>query len=175
MIRITSETWKYGFSALVVLLIVGSDLVSKYFVQHFLPRGREIPLVTEHLHLVHVHNLGAAFGLFSGLDARIRFLFFTVVIIIASIVLIELIRQTSVKNLSEVTAFAAILGGALGNFINRLTIGHVTDFISVHWKSVYHFPAFNFADIAICLGIGTLLLLNFTKNNNKMLKDSIHA
>ena len=64
-----------------------------------------------------------------------------------------MIRNNSNTKRAENFALALILGGAIGNLANRLWLGYVTDFIDFHWRSIYHFPAFNVADVAICLGV----------------------
>lgn len=166
---------KLSFAAPVVLFITMVDLVTKFMVQRQIAVDEEILLVKNHLRLIHVHNYGSAFGLFSHLSSDIRFWFFTIVFIVAVIVLIRLMRDTDIANNLELLAFASILGGAVGNFTNRIFNGHVTDFISVHWKSTYFFPAFNFADIAICAGVGILLLRGFLSNSKIINKELSHA
>ena len=65
----------------------------------------------------------------------------------------------------KIAAFSFILSGAIGNYINRLHLGYVVDFIDIHWAETYHWPAFNIADIAIVFGVICLILMDFRKEN----------
>ncbi|MEJ2683343.1 MAG: signal peptidase II [Candidatus Sulfobium sp.] len=124
------------------------DQSTKYFV-----RTSMAPLDVIHvlpvLNLVHVRNVGSAFGLFRSLGNT----FFIVVAACASLFIALLI----VKDRSNGTAFSLILGGALGNLADRIMYGHVVDFLDLH-AGRYHWPAFNIADSALTAGI-TLLLV----------------
>lgn len=101
------------------------------------------------LNLVHVRNVGSAFGLFRSLGNT----FFIVVAACASLFIALMI----VKDRKDGAAFSMILGGALGNLADRVMYGHVVDFLDLH-AGRYHWPAFNIADSALTAGI-TLLLV----------------
>jgi signal peptidase II len=164
MTRKIRQNRKLFITTGLVLLVSLVDLFSKSLVRRHLAVGEEIVLYQNHLDFVHVRNFGSAFGMFSQLPNGIRLLFFTVVFLIAVVILIKLIRETNLGNVPNLLAYTAILGGAFGNFANRVFNGHVTDFISFHWKSAYFFPAFNVADIAICTGVGLLIIRNVSSN-----------
>jgi signal peptidase II len=83
--------------------------------------------------------------------------FFAVIAVAASVLLTVWIYRVSQRNLREAFALAFILGGALGNLYDRILLGHVVDFIVVHYQD-YYWPAFNLADSAICLGAAVLIL-----------------
>lgn len=127
-----------------VLLI---DRISKYLVANLLEEGQSIPLIRGIVHLTYVRNTGAAFGILSGQ----RF-FFIAVTLVAVMLLIIYARQVKGNGLLQV-AFGLLLGGAVGNLIDRLVYVAVIDFIDFRiW------PVFNFADMAIVIGVALFAL-----------------
>ena len=134
---------------IVAALVVALDQVSKLWIRANSPR---IELLPGFLDLVHVENYGSAFGLL----ANQTFLLTT--ISIASLLIILLfLRYLSPATTLSMVSIGLILGGAVGNLIDRLRFGYVTDFIDIHLQNFFHWPAFNFADAAITVGIFTLL------------------
>jgi signal peptidase II len=108
------------------------------------------------LEITRLHNTGAAFSFLADAAGWQRWLFTALALIVSIVLTLWLSRiERSAKVLA--CAVALILGGALGNVIDRLRLGHVIDFIYAHWDQHY-FPAFNIADSAICVGAGLLLL-----------------
>ncbi len=136
-------------SALVVIL----DQISKlWIVSHF--SNQESMTVLSVFDLTLMHNTGAAFSFLSEAGGMQRWLF-TTIAIIASVSITWVLR----KHASEVLfslALSLILGGALGNLIDRINHGYVIDFLLFHWNEHY-FPAFNLADSAITCGAGLLI------------------
>ncbi len=102
------------------------------------------------------HNTGAAFSLLSEASGWQRW-FFAAIALVVSIVITVWLRQVGDEELWLPLALSLILGGALGNFIDRLNLGYVVDFIQVYYKTWY-WPAFNIADSAICVGAVLLVL-----------------
>jgi signal peptidase II len=111
--------------------------------------------VTEFFNIVRVHNSGAAFSFLAGASGWQRW-FFTAVGVGAAGFIIYLLRAHPGQRLFSF-ALACILGGAIGNVIDRLLHGYVVDFLDFHWAG-YHFPAFNVADAAISVGAACLIL-----------------
>jgi signal peptidase II len=108
----------------------------------------------------YVRNLGAAWGALSNLPDKIRVPFFYVVTIVAVFIIGLYIRSTPVEHRLAIFALGLILSGAIGNFIDRLRLGYVIDWIDVRWNLAgwrYDFPNFNIADSAITVGVGFLL------------------
>lgn len=139
-----------GIAAIIVLL----DQVTKITITQIFSYGQSSP-VTSFFNLVLVYNEGAAFSFLSNQGGWQRY-FFTGIAIVAAIVITYLIK----KNLSQrlhCWGLTLILGGAVGNLIDRLMYGHVIDFLDFHMKG-WHWPAFNVADIAICVGAGLYIL-----------------
>lgn len=138
-----------GVTAGLILLL---DLGTKIWVRSSLPLYSSHPL-TSFFSLTHVHNTGAAFGLFP--QSNLFFIFSTLAILGGL-----LFSHRSLTGTSKLCAIAlgAVWGGALGNLWDRLARGFVTDFLDVYW-SHWHWPAFNVADSAICLGVMGLMLI----------------
>lgn len=144
-----------GISAVVVAL----DLYTKHLIQGAFAYGEMLTL-TSFFDLVRYHNEGAAFG-FLAQAGGIQKWFFSGVSIIAIVVLTYLIHKHRTEKLFCV-GLALVLGGAIGNLYDRLTLGYVVDFLNFHYQHLY-WPAFNVADSAICVGVGLLLLDSFKK------------
>ena len=137
--------------SLVVILI---DQFTKVLVLGYYQLGDSHP-VTSFFNLVRVHNHGAAFSFLASSGGWQRWLF-TGIGIAAAVLIIWLLKSHPGQKLFAF-ALASILGGALGNVIDRLLHGYVVDFLDFYWKN-WHFPAFNIADSAITLGAICLIL-----------------
>lgn len=135
-------------SALVIFL----DQISKQLVIKHMAWFEVQPLLP-HLNLVHMRNTGAAFSMLSSLPPWT----FALLGVAVSIGIVLWLRRNAHGQLLVASALALILGGALGNVIDRVRHGYVTDFIDFYVDS-WHFAAFNVADIAISTGAGLLLL-----------------
>jgi len=148
-----------GASALVILL----DQLSKLWISSHFAYG-ESYAVSSILNFVLLHNTGASFNMLSNVGGWQRWLF-SGIAIVASVWIIWLLRKHPQRKLF-CTALVFILGGALGNLIDRLAYGYVVDFIGFHWDE-HHFAVFNLADSAINLGAALLLLDSFNKKPEK--------
>lgn len=138
-----------GLSALVIAV----DQVVKAALLSALHPGEQRP-VTEFFSLVLAFNRGAAFSFMRDVPGWPRYLFSTVALA-AAILIVWLLRRGG--NRWYCAGLALILGGALGNLWDRVTLGQVVDFLLFHWRGWY-FPAFNVADSAITVGAGCLIL-----------------
>jgi signal peptidase II len=138
-------------AALVLLL----DQATKLAVVDRLIAYVDVIPLTGFFNLVHVHNTGAAFSLFADQPGWQRG-FFIGVALIASGVILYLMRKTQGRRMFSI-ALALILGGAIGNVIDRILYGHVIDFLDFYIGS-WHWPAFNVADSAITIGAVMLIL-----------------
>ncbi len=120
----------------------------------------DVRVLEDYFHLRYVENPGAAWGLFGGLPESIRVPFFIVVTVMAVVFVLWMIRQTDAGQRLLLWALALVLGGALGNFTDRLLRGYVVDFLDFHWRNQpgMRWPTFNVADIAISVGVALLLL-----------------
>lgn len=140
-----------GISAIVILL----DQITKITITKLFSYAENLPL-TSFFNLTLVYNKGAAFGILADQPGWQR-VFFTVLGLGAAAYIVFLLSRHASQKLF-CWALALIMGGALGNVIDRIAYGHVIDFLDFHYKELYHFPAFNLADSAICLGAALFIL-----------------
>jgi signal peptidase II len=137
------------------VLVIALDQLTKALIEHSLTLYQSIQVLPV-LEITRLHNTGAAFSFLADEAGWQRWLF-TGLAIAVSVVLIWWLRQIERGAKVLASAVALILGGALGNVIDRLRLGHVIDFVHAHWGEHY-FPAFNVADSAITVGAVLLLL-----------------
>jgi signal peptidase II len=133
--------------------VVALDLATKAWVTAVFRYG-EVREVTPFLNLVLVHNKGAAFSFLADAGGWQRWFFTAITVAISAVLLWMLRRQHANRHLA--VALALVLGGALGNLWDRVTLGHVVDFVQLH-AAGYSWPAFNVADSAISVGVALLL------------------
>jgi len=157
-IEVSAQTWLWLGVATAVLL---ADQLTKLWIVGQFNYGAS-DAVTGFFNLVHVHNYGAAFSFLNneGGWQRWAFSFFALAV---SIVIVVWIAKLSPQKKLEGCALALILGGALGNLYDRVTLGYVVDFLDFHWSGV-HFPAFNVADAGISVGAVLMILDGFLNN-----------
>jgi signal peptidase II len=148
---------KSTFVVTVATLVLAGDQLSKWYVQESIPLYHQIPVVDSFFHLTHVRNTGGAFSLFAGTDDRIRIPFFVGASLVAIGALLYFLTLVATEERLLQFALAGVLGGALGNLIDRVSAGSVTDFLLLHYRG-YHWPAFNVADSFISVGVALLLL-----------------
>ena len=146
-VHLTKKYWYLLATTLVIF-----DQLSKSIVSYTMDIGDRIPL-NAIFNLVHYQNKGAAFSFLATAGGWQRYFFISVAIAI-SIWLIIAIYKSASK--SEALGYSLILGGAIGNLSDRLFRGAVVDYLDFFW-GVYHWPAFNIADIAIVLGAALMI------------------
>ena len=142
-------------------VIIGADQWSKRLIEGALELS-EVRYGLPVFNLVRAHNRGAAFSMFDAASGWQRWVFSALAVVVSGALIVWLARLERRASLLA-AALALILGGALGNVIDRLRLGYVVDFLQVHWQQHY-FPAFNVADSAITVGAGCLLLDAFLRN-----------
>ena len=142
-----------GISAIVIAV----DLYTKHLIQLAFQYGEQLT-ITGFFDLVRYHNTGAAFSFLADAGGWQKW-FFTAISVVAAVVIIYLLKK-HVQNKLFCFGLALVLGGALGNLYDRITLGYVVDFLSFHINDLY-WPAFNVADSAICVGVGVLLVDSF--------------
>ena len=139
-------------------VLVGLDGWTKHLATQNLVLYRPIE-VNAWLNLTLAHNTGAAFSFLAGADGWQRWFFSAVAVVISAILMVWLWRLPNRSRLLPV-AISLVLGGAIGNLIDRIRFGYVVDFIDVHYSG-WHWPAFNLADSVIVLGVILLLIEGF--------------
>lgn len=138
----------------IALLVVVLDQITKTLILGSFQYG-DSRHVTSFFNVVRVHNTGAAFSFLAGASGWQRW-FFVGLGIVASAFILWMLRTQGHQKLFA-AALSLILGGAVGNVVDRLMHGYVVDFLDFHWSG-WHFPAFNLADSAITLGAALLIL-----------------
>jgi len=143
-------------AALVALAVVLADQTTKALVERTLLLHETIPL-TPFFALSYVRNTGAAFGVLAAAPVGVRLPLFLAVTVIASAAVVSYLRRTPADQRWRVAALGGVLGGAMGNLLDRVRYGEVVDFLDLHWGDL-HWPAFNVADAAITVGVAVVLL-----------------
>lgn len=159
---------------LLALVVIGLDQWSKTVAVAHLSYGQPV-MVTSFFDWTLLHNRGAAFSFLSDAGGWQRW-FFTAIAVGMSVVITVWLYRIARHRWLESMALGFVLGGALGNLYDRLTLGYVVDFISVHYQGKY-FPAFNLADSAICFGAFLLIvhMLFFADEDKKSGEESESA
>jgi len=149
-LRFANLKWLW-LSALVLVL----DQATKWAAVHWLDYAHPVPVLPA-FNLTLLHNTGAAFSFLSDAGGWQRWLFAAVALVVSALLVVWLARLRADERWTA-ASLALVLGGAVGNLIDRLAYGHVIDFIDLYWGQ-YHWPAFNVADSAITVGVLVLLL-----------------
>jgi signal peptidase II len=139
----------------IAAIVILFDQLSKITIAKTFQMGEE-KFVTPFFNLVLAYNKGAAFSFLHNSGGWQRY-FFTAIGIGAAVYIVILLKKHGGQRMFS-WALALILGGAIGNVVDRLLYGHVIDFLDFHWSGIGHFPAFNIADSAICIGAALFIL-----------------
>lgn len=138
---------------IIIIIILTLDQISKYLIQLYLsPVGSSLPVIGGFLQLTNVHNTGAAWGMLEGF----RWLFIPMTLIVAAVLVYVIIRFRKKLTLFSRITLALLFAGAVGNFIDRVALSYVRDFLDITpWFS---FPVFNVADSALSVGCVFLVI-----------------
>lgn len=147
----------------IAFIIVLIDQLTKITITRTFQLGEE-KVITSFFNLVLAYNKGAAFSFLHDAGGWQRH-FFTAIGIGAAAYIIYLLKKHGGQRMFS-WALTLVLGGAVGNVIDRVLYGHVVDFLDFHWEGLGHFPAFNIADTAICIG-AALFILDELRRVNK--------
>jgi signal peptidase II len=151
--------WLWLSSVAIIL-----DQASKQIVHHSMQLYESIPLMP-YFNLTYVHNTGAAFSFLSEAGGWQRWFFAALALIISVVLSVWLMRLQKHETLLAI-ALSLVLGGAIGNLIDRLAFGYVIDFLDVYYNG-WHWPAFNVADSAITVGVCLMLAESFGFGKSK--------
>ena len=133
------------------------DQISKRYITSAFRLHESLEVIPDFFQITYIQNKGAAFGILSEVDSPWVAPFFVAMTLTATGALLWLYYKASPKNFFLLFGLTLLLGGAMGNFADRLLLGSVVDFLDVHWKE-HHWPAFNVADSAITVGIFLFVL-----------------
>lgn len=158
--------------ALIAAAVIALDQYTKYLICANLGLYGRIEVIPGYLDIIHIRNSGVAFGFLKGFGTQYKTLSLIGVAAVAVFLLGFLISQVRRDQKLQAFSLALILGGAIGNIIDRFRLGEVVDFVDAHWRDMYHWPAFNVADMAISIGIvlllaDELLLQRISKKNKE--------
>jgi len=142
---------------LLSLFVIALDQISKLYFEAHLLLHPPIEVIENYFSFSLAYNKGAAFSFLADAGGWQRW-FFIVLSLGVSAVLVVWLKRLKAHETLVAIGLALILGGAIGNLIDRIAYGQVIDFILVHWQHRWYFPAFNLADSAITLGAAALLL-----------------
>ncbi|MRR54289.1 MAG: signal peptidase II [Deltaproteobacteria bacterium] len=145
---------KYLFLATIAIPLIVLDQATKLIIVRTMELHSSIPVIRNFFDIVHARNQGAAFGVLR--DSSIRLPFLIGVSLFAAVVIVIIFCKLRPDQKLSAWGLSLVLSGALGNLIDRVRLGEVVDFLSVHWHGHY-WPAFNVADSAICVGVGLLV------------------
>ena len=137
------------------------DQAAKLAIMQHIPYGHGV-VITPFFNLVHVYNTGAAFSFLADAEGWQRWLFSGLAIVISGVLAVAMAKAPAKCSLSNL-AYSLVIGGAIGNLIDRVVYGHVVDFLDFHWQDLYHFASFNVADMAISCGAVFIILDGFIK------------
>ncbi|MBI1919911.1 MAG: lipoprotein signal peptidase [Geobacter sp.] len=147
--------FKYLILLVITTLVVGIDQGTKVFIDRTMDLYSTIPVIENFFNITYVRNKGAAFSFLA--DSSWRLPFFIMISLVAICVIIVVLIRLRPDQKFTAVSLALIFAGAVGNLIDRVRFGEVIDFLDAHWHT-HHWPVFNVADTAICIGVGLLAI-----------------
>jgi signal peptidase II len=151
-----SAKWKIVLGWVAIILVL--DRLTKIIVDRTMSLHQSIPIIDGFFSLTYVRNTGAAFGILSGSHEAFRLPFLILVSVLALGFVVVMLKRLRDEERGLITALSFIIGGAIGNLVDRVLYGEVIDFLDFYW-SHYHWPAFNLADS--CITVGVLITLYY--------------
>ena len=142
---------------LLSMVVVTLDQWTKWLAETKLSFNEPVTVIEPFLNWTLAYNYGAAFSLLADAGGWQKWFFSGLAFVMSVFLIIYLLKVPRQAKLLSV-GLALVLGGAVGNLIDRLLNGKVTDFIHVHYADVWHYPIFNIADIGICIGIALIVI-----------------
>lgn len=145
---------------IISIILLCIDQISKILVVNLLTKTNSITIIKNFFYLTYINNDGAAFSILVG-----KRIFLILIAVLVIVMLIRYIKKNNIQNKLELVSLALIIGGSLGNLMDRLVRGYVIDFLDFKLFN-YNFPIFNLADTFIVIGVFLLLLKEIRKENN---------
>jgi len=158
---------RYTFSFIVTAFIVFLDQITKFYINSSMSVHDSFPIIEGLFNITYVRNTGAAFGFLAKASPMFRSTFLIAVTAIIILLIIFYIGRGRVEEMPHDFPLSLILGGAVGNLIDRVRFGEVIDFLDFYIGS-HHWPAFNVADLAISVGAIILVFAVFKKKERKV-------
>ncbi len=151
-----SKYGKYKKLAVISGLVVILDQITKILILKNLPLYHSVTIIPGLFNITHIHNPGGAFGFMAHQDSSLRNFLFILLASVAVCFIFYFYKNTNRTHPFLASGFALILGGAIGNLIDRIRFGKVVDFLDFYIRN-YHWPAFNVADSAITVGVAVFI------------------
>lgn len=145
---------------IISIILLCIDQISKLLVVNLLTKTDSITIIKNFFYLTYINNDGAAFSILVG-----KRIFLILIAVLAIVMLIRYIKKNNIQNKLELVSISLIIGGSLGNLMDRVIRGYVIDFLDFKIFN-YNFPIFNLADTFIVIGVILLLLKEIRKENN---------
>lgn len=145
---------------IISIILLCIDQISKLLVVNLLTKTDSITIIKNFFYLTYINNDGAAFSILVG-----KRIFLILIAVLVIVMLIRYIKKNNIQNKLELVSLALIIGGSLGNLMDRVVRGYVIDFLDFKLFN-YNFPIFNLADTFIVIGVLLLLLKEIRKENN---------
>ncbi|MCX6112219.1 MAG: signal peptidase II [Proteobacteria bacterium] len=148
-------------SVLIIVVVVILDQITKYMIYSDMFPYETRQIIGDFFSVVYAKNNGSAFSFLNDAPVWFRKPFFLIIPFAAMVLVFYLLKNAMKKgkeNVLQILAFSFVMGGAMGNFVSRITYGFVIDFLQFKITSTYYWPSFNVADISITIGVGLLLI-----------------
>ncbi len=155
-VKIDTGVWRFAAWIALAIAVVLADQAAKWAIVEWIPVFGKVP-INAFLNLTHQHNAGAAFSFLADAAGWQRWFFVVLAAGVSAVLAVWIWRIRNEGPAMLAAGLALVLGGALGNVIDRIRLGYVTDFIQV-WFGNWAFPSFNVADAAISIGAALLIL-----------------
>jgi signal peptidase II len=146
---------RYSLSALIAVIVLVMDQATKLYIDRSMELHGSVTVIEHFFNITYLRNRGAAFSFLANFSYRLQF--FILVSLVAIGVIVSVFARLRPEQRLTAFSLSLIFSGALGNLIDRVRLGEVIDFLDVHWHS-HHWPAFNVADSAICVGVFLLAI-----------------
>lgn len=156
--------YRYRLLLITTTLSLVLDQLSKLYIDQTFKLYQSLVVIENFFNITYIRNQGAAFGIFA--DSSFRVPFFIGIAVVAGVAILWAIHRLRDDQKLLCFGLSLIFSGAIGNLIDRIRLGEVIDFLDVHWYQ-YHWPAFNVADSAICVGVALLLWDMWRDERNK--------
>ena len=156
--------FKYTVFSVITLFVIVLDQSTKWYISKTMELHDSITVIENFFNITYMRNTGAAFSFLA--DFHYRIPFFILASVIAILVILMVVYRLRPDQKFAVVSLSLIFSGALGNLIDRVRFGEVVDFLDVHWYQ-HHWPAFNVADSAICVGVFLLAIDMYLEENRK--------
>ena len=148
---------KWRLLVLITVIILVADQLTKQLVIEFVPFHNGFEIIHGYLDIVHVKNAGIAFGMMAEAASGFQRVFFILLSLAAMAGIAWIINSSAETDRLLLVGYSLFFAGALGNLVDRVRFGEVVDFLDIHWGNL-HWPAFNVADSALCVGAGLFLI-----------------